>query len=159
MNAALAAGILATGDHHGGAIEELAKLLSTKRTGEEIVESLLRDKARVPGFGHKIYKDKDPRAELLLKTATTLGIAGTYIEEVQAMQEALRTHGKELPINIDGALAALMCGLGLDYRLGKGLFAFARMPGMIAHAAEEMQNEKPYRRFDDTDVEYTGPAI
>lgn len=159
MNAALAAGMLATGDYHGGAIESLAKMLESKRPAEELVEEILKDGGRVPGFGHKVYKDIDPRAALLLAKADELGLARSYIEELHAMDETLKSRGKSLPINIDGALAALMCELGLDYRLGKGLFAFARMPGMMAHALEELQNEKPYRRFEDGDTEYTGPAI
>ncbi len=159
MNAALAAGMLATGDHHGGAIELLAQMLASKRPAEELVDEMLGQGGRMPGFGHKIYKDIDPRAAVLLAKAEELGLAGAYVEELRAMHETLESRGKTLPINIDGALAALMCELGLDYRLGKGLFAFARMPGMMAHALEEAQNEKPYRRFDEGDTEYSGPAI
>jgi len=160
MNAALAAGLLATGDWHGGAIEEAARLLASEKSPEEIVGEVCNSGKRLAGFGHKIYKDSDPRAEALFLRAEELGFSGVSIKKARTLGTELEKQtGKKLPLNIDMAIAALMCEMKLDWRLGKAIFAFARMPGMIAHAHEEMVNEKPYRRLDETDVEYTGPAI
>ena len=70
----------------------------------------------------------------------------------------LRTK-KVLPINIDGALAALFLELGFDWRLARGFFILSRVAGLVAHAHEEAVNEKPYRRLSDEDVEYVGPKL
>ena len=160
MNAALAAGALATGDWHGGAIEKAAQMLQSEKSAKEIVAEALARKERLSGYGHKAYKDIDPRAEQLLAKAKSVGLSGgAFIEKVLAIREELKSVGKELPLNIDGAIAALMCELGLDWRLGKALFVLGRMPGMIAHAHEEMVREKPYRRLEDDEVEYDGPPL
>jgi citryl-CoA lyase len=160
MNAAMAAGLLAMGDSHGGAAEACANMLMSKDSAEEIVASARATGAKIPGFGHAIYKDSDPRAELLLTKAKKLGLAGTHVAKVRAIEKEIeKQFKKSLPLNVDGAIAALMLELGFDARLGKALFGLSRISGMIAHAHEEMQNEKPYRRFDEGDVEYTGKAI
>ncbi len=160
MNAALAAGLLAIGDFHGGAIEECARLLQSDASAEKIVAEMLAADKRLPGFGHKLYKEEDPRAETLLAKAGELRLAGSYVKKVRAFGEELeKQSGKHLPLNIDGAIAALMCEMKLDSLLGKALFGFARMPGMMAHALEELRNEKPYRRFGEEDVTYNGPSL
>lgn len=159
LNAAVAGGVLAIGDFHGGAIEECARLLQSERSAEEIVSEKLSAKERIPGYGHKVYKDKDPRAELLLTKAGALGLTGQAVKKSLKIKEELKAQsGKELPLNIDGAIAALISDLGFDWRLGKGVFILGRMPGMIAHAHEEMLREKPYRRLEESEVEYDGPV-
>lgn len=156
LHVAVASGILSTGDHHGGAVEAAATLLQQKTP----VSMVLAEGKRFPGFGHKIYKDKDPRAELLFTIATEEGIATEHIAYIRSIEKDLEEQsGRHFPINIDGALAALILGLGLSPALGKSLFVLSRLPGMIAHAHEEQVNEKPYRRFDAEDVTYTGPSV
>lgn len=159
VNAALAAGVLSIGDFHGGAIEACAKYLQSSDDAQTILEGLQAKKAVMPGLGHKLYKDVDPRAEALFEKANELGLSGLPTQKLRAIQEQIREKiGKSLPINIDGAIAAIMSELGFDYRLGKALFVLGRMPGMIAHTIEEMTYEKPYRRLDDEDVEYLDAA-
>lgn len=149
LHVAVAAGILSIGDFHGGAIQEAAELFKQKTP----VFKILDGGRRFPGFGHKIYKDKDPRAELLFTIATEEGIALDEITYARSVETELAAQsGKHLPINIDGAIAALMLGLGLAPALGKTLFALSRLPGMVAHAHEEQVHEKPYRRFTSEDV-------
>ena len=160
MNAAIAAGMLAIGDWHGGAIEQAAFLFGREKSAEEIVGQTISRGGRFPGFGHKVYKDKDPRAELLIEKAEALGLSGAFVKKArQCGEELAKQTGKKLPLNIDGAIAALMLELGFDWRLGKAIFALGRMPGMIAHIHEEMVNEKPYRRLDSEDVEYVGKPV
>lgn len=157
LNAALAAGLLATGEHHGGAVEALAKLLQSKESPAEIVSALLKENRRLPGFGHKVYKDVDPRAERLFAQAQTLGIAGTYAARARELQaEYAKQTGKHLLVNIDGALAALCCELDIPWRLANVVFLLGRVAGMTAHVGEEWESEKPYRRLEDDEVEYTG---
>lgn len=160
MNAALAAGMLAIGEHHGGAIEKAAFLFQQEKSAVEIVSEVVAAGERFPGFGHKVYKDKDPRAELLLEKAESLGFSGAFAKKARECGEELENQtGKHFPLNIDGVIAALMLELGFDWRLGKAIFALGRLPGMIAHSHEEMVNEKPYRRLEEGDVEYIGEPL
>jgi|SRR3989344_3810160 len=160
INAALAAGVLTIGEHHGGAGEAAAKMLQSGKSAKEIVGNALKNKERLPGYGHKIYKDADPRAEALMKMAEKLKLSGKYAKLAQDIQKELKTQsGKDLPLNIDGAQAALLSELGFDAGLAKSIFILSRLPGLIAHAHEEVTKEKPYRRFEEEDVEYEGPTL
>ena len=111
----------------------------------------------MPGFGHKIYKEKDPRAQALLKKAKDLGFDLIFADKAVKIEEEIRKQkGKKLPLNIDGAIAVLLCEMGFDSKTGKAFFILARMPSMIANIIEEMNEEKTYRRLNEEDVEYGG---
>src|SRR3989338_5083637 len=160
INVALAGGLLAIGDYHGGAVEKAAKYLQNNKSAEEIINNALLKKERIAGLGHKIYKDIDPRNEVLFKYAKKLKLSGKFIKKAQDIaKEFEKKSGKKLALNIDMAIAACMSELGFDHKLGKAIFALGRLPGMIAHAYEEVTEEKPYRRFEESDVIYKGPAI
>lgn len=160
MNVALAAGLLATGDWHGGAIEQAARILQSDKTPAQIVSGALAKKERISGYGHKIYKEIDPRATAIFVKAEKLKFYGKYARRALEIRKELeKQSGKKLPLNIDAAIAAILSELGFDWRLGKAFFALGRLPGIIAHAHEEMTNEKPYRRFEESDVEYIGPKV
>ena len=152
MNTSVAAGVLALGDKHGGAIEEGMKILQSGKTAEQIVKEYLENGEKIPGLGHKVYEEKDPRAEKMFKKAEELGLAGEYTEKMKEIQEIFAEKKVPLVINVDGAISGVMSDLGWDYRLGKGLFIIARTPGLVAHVREEM-DEKDFRR---EDGEYIG---
>lgn len=157
VNAALAAGMLAIGDWHGGAIEEAARCLQSEKSPKEIVQEATIAGKPVSGLGHKVYKDEDPRTAVIFGKARELGFSDQYIRKIETIRDEIAaTTGKRLPVNVDGAIAAIISELGFHWRIGKAFFALGRMPGMIAHIEEEMMNEKPYRRIDDADVEYVG---
>ena len=160
MVAALAAGVLTIGDNHGGAVEKAMFLLLDMSDVKTIVGRVLGEHKRIPGYGHKIYKEKDPRVAVLFEKAGTLGFSDTFIQKAQAIEaEVTKQSGKHLPLNVDGAIAALLVTIGIEPILGKAFFILGRMPGMIAHIQEEMKSGEPYRRLDSDDVEYTGPAV
>lgn len=160
INAALAGGMLAIGDYHGGAIEQAAYYLQNNKSAKEIVAESLLKKERIAGLGHKIYKDIDPRSEALFKIAKKLKLSGKFIEKAQNIaKEFEKESGRKLVLNVDMAIAACMSELGFDYKLGKAFFCLGRLHGMIAHTYEEATEEKPYRRFEESDVEYRGPKI
>jgi len=160
INVALAGGLLAIGDYHGGAIEKAAKYLQNNKNAKEIVRESLLKKERIAGLGHKIYKDIDPRSEALFKCAKKLKLSGKFIKKAEDIAKEFRkANGRKLALNIDMAIAACMSELGFDYKLGKAIFCLGRLPGMIAHTYEEATEEKPYRRFDESDVIYRGPAV
>lgn len=152
MNTSVAAGVMALGDKHGGAIEDCMRMLQSGKSAEEIVEEKLEAGETIPGIGHKVYKDEDPRASRILEKARELDIAGGKIEKMLEIREKFAEKKVELVLNVDGAIAAVMSDLGWDYRLGKGIFIVARTPGLVAHVHEEM-DEEDFRR---EDGEYLG---
>ncbi|MBI2406005.1 MAG: citryl-CoA lyase [Candidatus Harrisonbacteria bacterium] len=158
FTAALAGGILTIGKYHGGAIEALAELLQSGKNAATIVAELSAKGERLPGYGHKVYKDADPRTTALFERAKALGLLGKYAALAEELrQELQKKSGKLLPLNIDGAFAVLLSELGIQARMGNGLFVLARLPGLIAHVGEELEREKPYRRLEEGEVEYDGP--
>jgi citrate synthase len=166
LQAAVAAGTVALGDHHGGAVDACARvLLDARESGTPDAEAALQAcrvvkeaGRRLPGFGHVVH-DADPRAARLFAVAGELGFRGGWCALAEAFEAATAdVFGKRLAMNVDGALAALMLELGLDWRLGKAFYVMARTPGFVAHVHEEQTRERPYRSVDWRDVEYDGPA-
>jgi citryl-CoA lyase len=165
LNAAVAGGVLTIGDSHGGAIEQCARIFqeTVKKGGDldflaaELVKDYSAGKKRIPGYGHRLH-ETDPRTVKLLKLARELGFSGKHLKLAQAIEKKLEeTSGKKLPLNVDGAIAAVISDMGFDWRLGKGFFIISRVPGLIAHAYEELTREKPMRQLGNTDFEYDGP--
>lgn len=165
LNAAIAGGVLVIGDTHGGAIEQSAKLLQewSRKSGDaielakQLVAWLKENKKRMPGFGHRLH-DVDPRTGKLFEIADRFGYSGKHIELCLAIESALAEQlGKKLPINVDGAIAAVISEMGFDWRLGKGFFIISRVPGLLAHAYEEMTRERPMRKLGPPPSEYDGP--
>ncbi|MDO8655185.1 MAG: citryl-CoA lyase [bacterium] len=150
MHVALASGMLAIGSKHGGAGEQAAILFASDRTAADIVEQ----ERIIPGFGHKIYKEEDPRASALFEKAKNLGFPCAYFKKAYEIETKLtEKKGKKLPLNIDGAIAAVMLELGFDPRLGKAFFLIARIVAMAAHVKEEMEQKNSYYRLDETEVQ------
>lgn len=145
MNTSVAAGVMALGDKHGGAIEDGMKLLQSEKTPEEIVDQYLKKGEKIPGLGHKVYDEKDPRAEKIFDKAEDLGLSGRYSEKMKQIKEKFAEEKVPLVINVDGAISGVMSDLGWDHRLGKGLFIVARTPGLVAHVREEI-DEEDFRR-------------
>lgn len=164
MTHALAAGLLAIGPYHGGAVDGAARMFydyvsnpSTSISG--LVGEMRKQKKRVPGYGHRFYKDKDPRAEFLLKEAEKEGFAKDYVAVAREFEKAIEKElGSRKVLNIDGAVAAVMLEIGLPPEVGNGVFALARMGGMIAHVLEEIGTGSVVRRLDDDEVEYAKGA-
>ena len=161
LQAAVAAGVTGLGEHHGGAVDACARLLLDAAEAEGDVEGVARrlkeDDRRLPGFGHVVH-DPDPRAGRLMEVAGELGFRGRWCDLAQAFQGVTQAvFGKQLSINVDGALAAILLELGLDWRLGKAFYVIARPPGFVAHVFEEQTRERPYRDVGWENVEYDGP--
>jgi len=166
LNAAVAAGILSIGDVHGGAIEQAARIMQElakeEGTPEELAKKLVEDlsskKKRMPGFGHRLHKT-DPRTLKLFEKADRLGFGGRHMDICKAIERALEEKsGRKLPINVDGAIAAVVSDMGFDWKLGKGFFILSRTVGLIAHVYEEWTTQRPMRKLGDTYAEYVGPG-
>ncbi|MBN2424465.1 MAG: citryl-CoA lyase [Calditrichaceae bacterium] len=169
FNAAMAAGILAISKFHGGAIEEcmlilrqgLAYVKSDKLSYEKAAEIIINEyqsaKKRLSGFGHRVHTS-DPRTAKLFQIAKKTGYNGESLKMAETFVQVLKQKtGKELPLNVDGTIAALLCELDIDPALANGFFMIARMPGLAAHVHEEYTRQKPMRKIHPTDVEYDGP--
>ena len=160
---AMAAGLLALGPFHGGAVEGAMHLFveMNGKSEQEIttyIDTQRVDHKRLSGFGHRKYTDNDPRTEKLFAIATAQGqeVIGAYIKTARDIESALaKVTGRKLVLNIDGAVAALLLELGLPVEAGNGIFALARMAGMLAHIVEEKQQGNVVRRLDDNEVTYS----
>ena len=170
LHAAIAAGVLAISRYHGGAIEEgmnlflaIARRAREKNITEaEAVEKVLAEMKtkgeRASGFGHRVHT-QDPRTEKLFSLAEELGLAGPHVRIARAVEKALKESlGKPLPINVDGAIAALLCDLGIPPEIGNAFFIIARVPGLVAHIQEERTRMRPMRKIHPSDFEYDGPG-
>jgi succinyl-CoA synthetase alpha subunit len=172
LSQSVAAGIMSINKHHGGAIEDAGRYLrhlldaaaTSRRSIDEIaMEEITRIKAsgdRISGFGHRIHT-KDPRTAKLFELATAAGLSDgpkTHIGAARAVERAFAAIGKPLPINVDGALGAILSDLGLDPKVFNGIFMIARTPGLVAHVVEEQTREKPMRRIDPVNHAYDGPS-
>lgn len=156
LSAAVAAGILAIGDVHGGAGAECVALigemvalrsqesLSFDEAASRIVDDVRERGRRVPGLGHRVHTT-DPRVDVLFTMAADAGLAGDGIACMRALEAQVRARVKPLPMNIDGALAAVLYDLGFPPAAGKLLFIVGRVAGLTAEVAEEHAREKPMR--------------
>jgi citrate synthase len=156
LSAAVAAGMLAVGDDHGGAgsgcMELIASGVARARTEKISLEDAAarvvaeaRSKGqRLPGFGHRVHST-DPRTGVLFTMARSSGLAGDGVAFVEAMEKAIAAAVKPLPINVDGALAAVLHDLGFSPPFGRLVFLIGRVAGLTAEVAEELAREKPMR--------------
>ncbi len=153
LNGAMASGINALGDVHGGAGQQCMELLADIRARVEAGASLddavasgvadFRGKHGkfVPGFGHRFHP-VDPRAVKLSAMIREARDDGIVSGGALAMAEAVRSHlskGKReaLPMNIDGITAAMLLELGFPPEMGRGIFILSRSVGICAHAYEQ----------------------
>lgn len=175
LNNALATGINLLGDVHGGAGQQCLQLyldIEEERIGgrgdedavAEVVERWRARRRYLPGFGHRFHP-VDPRAAPLLdliERATEQGaVSGRYARTARMVEAHLsRGRARPVPLNIDGATAAVYGELGFTPQMARGLFCLSRSIGILAHASEEMAQgariKGPMPRF--VVPAYTGPV-
>jgi citrate synthase len=164
----VAAGVLGFGRHHGGDIETCMRFLESGlalvrggATYAEAGERILADcPGTPPGFGHRFHT-RDPRATRLFQMARELELDSGHVRMIESVERILdgRAAGstEPLPMNVDGAIAAIAGDLGFEPELGSALFIISRVPGLIAHACEEASRYRPMRQIDPKDHVYDGP--
>jgi citrate synthase len=166
----VAAGILAFGPHHGGDIESCMRFLdggltlmrggkTVQQAADTIVGECVAANAEPPGFGHRFHT-RDPRAARLFQMALELEVEGEHVRLIRVAERAIEARaahfGRPLPVNVDGAIAAICADLGFAYELGNAIFLISRLPGLIAHAYEERTRQSPMRQIDLKDYDYDG---
>jgi citrate synthase len=169
LNTAVGSGVLAISRWHGGAVEEGQRLFleiagradrdgtSDDAASTAVLEEMKARGKKASGFGHRIHT-KDPRTAKLFALAETLHLAGRHVAIARAVEKAIAAQlGKPLPINVDGAIAALLCDLGIPPEIGNAFFIISRVPGLVAHVHEEKTRMKPMRKIDPEGYAYDGP--
>jgi citrate synthase len=170
LRACVAAGVLGFGRYHGGDIESCMQFLDTGlemvRTGKSYRDSADALLARCreagenpPGFGHRFHT-RDPRAARLFQMALELEVEGHHIQMIRAVEllltESPGRDGRPLPVNIDGAIAAVCGDIGIPPAIANALFIISRVPGIAAHAEEERSRQQPMREITPHDHRYDG---
>jgi citrate synthase len=136
MQAAVAGGLLGLGSVFVGSMEGVAKLCSEAFAGAAPdVAAILSRYKRIPGLGHPLHKPVDPRTVRLFEIARETGFYGRYC---RLMEDIARE--KKLTLNATGAIGALACELGLDWRCVRGLGVMARAVGLVGHILEEARD-------------------
>jgi citrate synthase len=146
--AVVATGLGAMGGavHAGAALGAELMLASAESPDDvpRVVGDLLRRGERLPGFGHFVYKDGDPRANLLLEIITSYAAGSPRLAVAAAVIAEVRRRSLPEP-NIEFALATLASVAGMVRGAGEAMFAVARTAGWLAHALEEYERNVPIR--------------
>ncbi|MBU7573699.1 MAG: citryl-CoA lyase [Hydrogenophaga sp.] len=154
MQGALAAGLLGAGSRFLGVIEYSARFLrdalppkdsytdeELRACAEECVRANKAAKRKIPGVGHPIHVDGDPRCERMFEIARECGYYGVYSRfAVELAAAAARQSGRKIPLNATGAKGAIVLDMGLTPELGKALTMIGRTVGLMAHIIEEQKN-------------------
>ncbi len=141
------------GPLHGGANEEVVMMLreiGSPAQAKPAVEVRLQGKNKLMGFGHRVYKVKDPRATVLQDLCMRLfNVCGTSpLYEVAVAVEQLaaeRLKDKGIYPNVDFYSGIIYDKMGIEVDLFTPLFAMARVSGWLAHWLEQLRENKLYR--------------
>jgi citrate synthase len=148
------------GPLHGGANEDVIKLLLEAGTADkalEMIKNKLANKVKIPGFGHRVYHTVDPRAASLKGMAEDLGKRTGHQElyQISSQIEKYIKEAKNLNANVDFYSASTYYSLGIPVDLFTPIFAVSRMSGWTAHILEQYANNRLIRPR----AEYLGPAV
>lgn len=147
------------GPLHGGANERVMEVLAEVGTADK-AEAWVRDalarKVRIMGFGHRVYKQGDPRAKYLKTLCAELAVETGHedMERMADVIEGIVTGEKGLPPNLDWPSARLYHYMGLPVDLYTPLFVVSRVVGWSAHVIEQLDNNRLIRPR----ARYTGPT-
>jgi len=139
MQAAVAAGLCGLGSVFVGSTEGCAKMLFEEIPDPKAMidlgkaaKRIAAERKRIPGIGHPVHKPTDPRTPRLFEIARECGFYGKYCELMERIAAE-----KKLPLNATGAIGALACEMGFDWKVCRGLGVMARAVGLVGHILEE----------------------
>ena len=150
LQGAVASGLLGLGSVFVGSMEGVARILSDAVDKGKDAKTVLAENRRMPGLGHPIHKPVDPRSVRLFELARETGFYGKYCQ----LMEAIATE-KNITLNATGAIGALACELGLDWKIVKGLGVMARAIGLVGHILEETRQPMATEIWDRVEEEAT----
>jgi citrate synthase len=160
LHSAIVSGIGALkGPLHGGANEQvmlMVEQIGNPARAEAWIRKALADKARVMGFGHRVYRVEDPRAKHLRRLATELGqqIGNTSWVEILNTVARVVTEVKKIYPNVDLYSGAAYAAMGIATDQFTPIFALSRVAGWSAHVLEQHAHNRLIRPR----AEYTGPT-
>ncbi|MGK2897454.1 MAG: citryl-CoA lyase [Burkholderiaceae bacterium] len=152
IQGAVAAGLLGAGNHFLGTMQLSAQMLQNAVAGlgadagdadfDACATALVREhrssKRIVPGIGHPIHINGDPRVPALRALAAECGFAGRHWRLANAIERAAQAeYGKLLPLNAAGAVGASVSDMGLDPLWARGFAIIGRSAGLVAHLIDE----------------------
>lgn len=148
LHACLAAALATlSGPRHGGASERVERLMNEAsdpaRAALTVGEHLRRGE-KLPGFGHPLYKQGDPRTPPLMQGALALKPRSRRLRTLLAVVDAMQGMGRPLP-NVDVGLTAVCAALELPPGMGPAIFAIGRTAGWVAHVLEQQQTTQILR--------------
>ena len=180
VQGAMAAGLLGGGSRFLGVTEDTGRFLDValerhRSHGGELPDSdegwdvLARNVVReqlaagryIPGLGHNVHKQADPRTSVLLRVAADEGRLGPHLRLFEAIgrvhPELLR---RTLPLNGAGVCGAALCDLGFPADILRGFALLARAAGLLGHIAEEMRRPVGMDIYEEVDraTEYEPPS-
>lgn len=151
VQGAVAAGLLNAGGRVLGSMEGCGRLLAewvpAGDDPEELASAARQAVAatraagkRVPGLGHNLHEAGDLRAQRLFDVAAEVGRRGRYVGLLEQMAAVVGgAAGKQIPINVTGAIAAVLLEIGTDPAILRGFGLMSRVVGLVAHVAEEQR--------------------
>lgn len=177
VQGAMAAGLLGGGSRYLGVTEDCGRFLAdalaahegelpdSEAGWDEVARTAVAARRAagrlVPGLGHPVHKDGDPRTPVMFRIAEESGVLGPHLMLFAAVG---RVHpaiiGRTLPLNGAGVCGAALADLGFPPDLLRGFALLARTAGLLGHLAEEMRNPAAptiYREVDEN-VRYVPPA-
>jgi len=170
LQGAVAAGLLGCGSVILGASETAGRMLvdiakevdAGMPLEQAVTEKLTRMRQQrepLPGFGHPIHRDGDPRAARLIAYAGELGTSGRHTQAVLEVDRQIeKVYGRKLPLNVSGAIPAVLLDVGFPVDSLRGIPIMARTASLIAHLAEERLKPIGFRLYEAADeaIEYDG---
>lgn len=145
---AIAAGLLGVGDRYAGTAGECGALLErlvaaddTEAEAAALVQEYRAMRRPLPGFGHPIHRDNDPRVARLIEIVRNAGTDGDHIGAMYILEAAISSElNKTLVTNISAAIGAALGEAGIPASMMRGVVLTARCAGLVGHLCEEMQS-------------------
>src|SRR5919204_323577 len=160
LHSAVVSGIGALkGPLHGGANEQVMRMVEQIKTPERAeawIRKALADKARIMGFGHRVYRVEDPRAKHLRRLASELGEQKGDTRDVEILNTVARvvTEEKHIYPNVDLYSGAAYASMGIPTDQFTPIFAVSRIAGWTAHVLEQYAHNRLIRPR----AEFTGSS-
>ena len=152
LQGAVAAGILGSGSVILGASETAGRMFveidreaarnggDLKAAARSVVSARREKREAIPGYGHPLHKDRDPRVARLFEVSKAAGAGQRFVEIAEAVEAVIGSViGKDLRLNVSAAIPAVLLGVGFPVSALKGVPMLARTAGLIAHLAEEQE--------------------
>lgn len=145
---AVASGLLGVGSRFAGAMEQCATDLQSVAAADdreaattELAAAYRESGTRFSGIGHPEFDPVDPRAQRLFALAEDADVAGEHVAILRDLQAEFEdAAGRDLPINVTGAIGALASDLGLAPEAARGFAIVSRAAGLVAEVIEERES-------------------